>query len=83
MAIANSPGLEALVAKVIATKLPPPAERRRIFRRAGVSLREAAKVIDVSAMSLSRWQRGTCEPRDDDDAAAYKQLLERLREAAQ
>jgi DNA-binding transcriptional regulator YiaG len=77
----GSADLEALVAKITAAKLPPPARRRRIREAAGVPLHEAAAVIDVSTMTLLRWERGLCEPRTREDRARYRELLDRLAEA--
>ena len=72
--------LADLEAEVAATRLPPVSERSQIRSRAGVSIRRAAAAIDVSPMSISRWERGEATPRAD-NARLYVRLLETLQEA--
>ncbi len=69
-----------LAADVRAARLPHPAERRRIREAAGVSLREGAAVLHVSAMTFLRWERGDVEPRRT-NAVAYAALLTALEDA--
>lgn len=38
---------------------------RALRRRAGLSLRELADLIDVDPATLSRWERGAVRPRHD------------------
>jgi transcriptional regulator with XRE-family HTH domain len=78
-----NPDVEALAAEVIAAKLPPPATRRRILEQANVSYRDAAAVLGVTAMTVMRWVHGDVEPRTRADAARFRELLERLEQAAQ
>lgn len=63
-----------LVDQVRKGTLPPPAERRRIRRRAGVSLRSAAEVVGVSRQSILDWERGEVKPLLE-HAIAYRELL--------
>jgi DNA-binding transcriptional regulator YiaG len=81
--VTSPANLESLVERVLATKLPPPRERRRIVARAGVSNRELAGVLDVSEMTVSRWQRGESEPRTAERAAHYREVLDTLKAAAE
>jgi DNA-binding XRE family transcriptional regulator len=59
---------------VSAAKLPPPAERARIRRESGATLRDVAAELGVSPMTVARWEAGTVHPRLD-QAAAYARLL--------
>jgi DNA-binding transcriptional regulator YiaG len=59
-------------------QLPPGPERRRIREAAGVSLRQLAAAIGVSAMAIVRWEQGAT-PRDPAHVRAYGYLLEELR----
>jgi transcriptional regulator with XRE-family HTH domain len=70
---------QPLVDHVRSAQLPPVAERRRIRRRAGVSLRSVADALGVSPQSVLRWERG--ERPTLEHAAAYRELLEALRAA--
>ena len=56
--------------------LPSAAERRRIRLEAGASIRDVAREVGVSTMSVQRWETGACEPGQA--AAAYARLLEEL-----
>jgi DNA-binding transcriptional regulator YiaG len=71
----------ALAEEVRAAQLPPPAVRRRIRSDARVSLAEMAAELQVSAVTVHRWEQGVFEPRRD-KAIAYRNLLEELREAS-
>nr|WP_221374436.1 helix-turn-helix transcriptional regulator [Actinoplanes polyasparticus] len=70
-------GVDSLVDRLRANRLPPPAERRSIRRRAGASLEQVAAAIGVQKMTVSRWERGTREPWPR-HLAAYICLLEAL-----
>ncbi len=70
-----------LAEQVRAAQLPPPAARRRIRSDARVSLAEVAAELDVSAVTVQRWERGIFEPRRE-KAIAYRNLLEALQQAA-
>jgi DNA-binding transcriptional regulator YiaG len=62
-------------------QLPPGPKRRRIREAAGVSLRQLAAAIGVSAMAIVRWEQGAT-PRDPAHVRAYAYLLEELRRVA-
>jgi transcriptional regulator with XRE-family HTH domain len=57
-------------------QLPAPAERRRIRKAAGVSLRDMAAAIGVSHTAVAAWEAGAT-PREH--RGAYAQLLAELR----
>lgn len=61
--------------------LPPAKVRRSIREAAGVSQRAMAREIEVSAMTISRWEDGTRTPRGE-RADRYGRLLAELREVA-
>jgi DNA-binding transcriptional regulator YiaG len=42
--------------------LPPPKERRRLREGAGLSIREFAHALGVSATSVARWETGERQP---------------------
>ncbi len=69
--------LPQLAEEVRAAQLPPVAERQRIRRTAGVTVREAAAAVGVSPMTLLRWEHGTRCPRRR-HALAYGRLLAAL-----
>lgn len=60
--------------RVRSAKLPPPAERARIRRDSGCSLRDFSRELEVSPMTVGRWESGAVHPRLD-QAAAYARLL--------
>jgi transcriptional regulator with XRE-family HTH domain len=66
-----------LVEQLRATQLPPPAERRRIRRRAGATLQAIGKELGVTAMTVLRWENGEAVPKPE-HAIAYRRLLEEL-----
>lgn len=53
---------EELARRVRDARLPAPGERVRIRRAAGVSLLEFARTLQVSPMTVSRWERGLASP---------------------
>lgn len=53
---------EELARRVRDARLPVPGERVRIRRAAGVSLGEFARTLQVSPMTVSRWERGLASP---------------------
>lgn len=70
----------SLADRVRDAQLPPPAERGRIRRDSRAALRDIAAELGVSAMTVSRWERGESEPRFE-HAARYGRLLDQLRAA--
>ena len=50
--------------RLVAAKrdLPPPLERRRLRQQAGLSIREFANALGVSATAVGRWETGEREP---------------------
>lgn len=66
--------LPPLPQRVSAAKLPPPAERVRIRRQSGASLRDFARELGVSPVTVGRWESGQFRPRLD-QAVAYARLL--------
>jgi DNA-binding transcriptional regulator YiaG len=72
--------IATLADRVRAGRLPDPDTRRAIRERAGVSLREVARVLDVDAMTVHRWEQGTTLPNRH-NAIAYRQVLDALEQA--
>jgi DNA-binding transcriptional regulator YiaG len=70
---------ELLAVARLRDRLPTPRERRRIREQAGLSLREMAHAIDVSASAVALWETGKRQPRGP-RLAAYVILLTRLEE---
>lgn len=54
---------------------------RAIREAADVTLREAARILDVASSTLSRWETGTARPGID-DALKWAELLDVLEECA-
>jgi DNA-binding transcriptional regulator YiaG len=73
--------LDGLVAELLDTRLPPPAVRRRIRKRAGISARRLAKALGVATTTLLHWEDGA-NPRAE-HAAKYRAALERLQALAE
>lgn len=65
----------ALIDRLRATRLPPPAVRRALRRDAGAKLRDVALELRVSDASVSCWERGIYEPGPR-HAGAYLRLLQ-------
>jgi DNA-binding transcriptional regulator YiaG len=57
--------------------LPAPAERKSVREGAGVSKRAIALELDVSPMTIGRWESGDRHPRGD-MAVRYGELLTEL-----
>ncbi|MER5647311.1 helix-turn-helix transcriptional regulator [Streptosporangium sp. NPDC002524] len=72
--------IQGLAARARAAQLPPPNECQQIRQRARVSLREMASALGVTAMTLSRWERGQAVPTLD-HAITYRGLLDELTKA--
>jgi DNA-binding transcriptional regulator YiaG len=74
--------LEAIAAEHdLRRRLPPVRERRRIREAAGVTVSRASRMIGVSDMAVSYWERGQREPRGK-FLERYVALLEGLRKVA-
>lgn len=65
---------EELARRVRQARLPDPVVRARIRMVAGVTLRDFARTLGVSQMTMSRWERGAAEPRLE-QRVAYALLL--------
>ncbi|MGK5501431.1 helix-turn-helix transcriptional regulator, partial [Streptomyces sp. URMC 125] len=65
--------VDALLARP--NELPPPAERKRLRRAAGVSQGELADVFGVRRETVLGWESGRSEPRPP-KREAYARLLE-------
>ncbi|QKW55049.1 helix-turn-helix transcriptional regulator (plasmid) [Streptomyces buecherae] len=73
-------GVEDLLALATGTDLPPPAERARLRRAAGLSQEQVARALGLKrAVTVSDWERGTSEPRPP-RRTAYARLLAGLAE---
>jgi predicted transcriptional regulator len=70
---------DGLLSQVRAAQLPSPRERRRIRETAGVSIREAAEAVGVTAMSFWSWESGEVQPTRA-NAITYRRLLDALEE---
>ena len=57
--------------------LPPPAVRRLLRARAGISIRQLAATIGVSPAAVSRWETGLRTPRGT-ALETYSAALDRL-----
>jgi DNA-binding transcriptional regulator YiaG len=73
--------IELLTSRLKNSELPEPAECKAIRDRAGVTLSEAAAVINVSPMTLWKWEQGRATPNRN-NAILYRRLLEALKKAA-
>ena len=60
--------------RVSAARLPSPAERARIRKQSGATLKDFADELGVTPMTVLRWEEGQVRPRLD-QAAAYARLL--------
>ncbi len=69
-----------LLERIRRSRLPEAKERRDIRTKAGATLREVGAFLQVSPMTVARWERGA-EPRRD-NAISYRQLLDQLRHVA-
>lgn len=58
-------------------RLPPPAQRRKLRRRAGLSQGVVGRVLGVSAVTICRWESGARAPSRR-LAPLYADLLARL-----
>lgn len=76
----SDPRDELLAAASLYRRLPDARRRVRIREDASVTQRQMAEALDVSAMTLSRWERGV-RPRPR-HAQAYLELLEELERVA-
>ena len=68
----------SLIDQVRATRQMPPPEMARAIRiAAGVSQEALANELEVSRLSIIRWEAGTCRPRGE-RAARYAELMRAL-----
>ncbi len=73
-----APDLDALLSKSRRSRdLPPPALRRLLRQRAGLSQEAVAGVLGISRPALTRWELGQRTPRGA-TLEAYIELLDRL-----
>jgi transcriptional regulator with XRE-family HTH domain len=59
--------------------LPPPAERRALRERAGLSLRDVASAMGVTGPAVIRWESGQRMPRGR-NLPDYLRVLDTLRQ---
>jgi transcriptional regulator with XRE-family HTH domain len=64
----------------IRRQLPPPAARRQLRERAGLSQRDIAQALGVTREAVALWELGARTPRPS-TAGKYLVLLDRLRDA--
>ena len=78
----NEPQTGASLAELVrASRLPDPAERRRIRLAAKLSLRRVADELGVAVPTVYRWEDGQLTPTLE-NAKRYRALLESLARAA-
>ncbi len=70
-------GVASLAELVRASRLPVPAERRRIREAAGVSLRRMGDALGVTAPTVHNWENDHEGPSME-NAAKYRALLDEL-----
>jgi transcriptional regulator with XRE-family HTH domain len=58
-------------------RLPPPAARRQLRERAGLSQETVGNALGVTREAVARWELGERTPRPA-TALAYLELLDRL-----
>jgi predicted transcriptional regulator len=68
---------DALATARARRRLPPPAARRQLRERAGVSQHDLAAEIGVTRACISRWEDGVRDPRPA-NLARYLDVLDRL-----
>jgi transcriptional regulator with XRE-family HTH domain len=61
-----------------ARRLPEPEEARFLRRAAGLTQRQIADELGVSALTVTRWEAGTHRPQPR-HRAAYARVLDELR----
>ncbi|MEV7122231.1 helix-turn-helix domain-containing protein [Kitasatospora griseola] len=71
------PSIDALLARAPAAALPPPGERRRLRKLAGLTQDDAGKALGVSREGFGKWESGATKPRGQ-KFDAYRHLLARL-----
>lgn len=59
------------------TELPPPARRREIRKKAGVPQWEMAQDLNVTALTVSKWERGLVRLKRE-HVEPYRALLLQL-----
>lgn len=73
-------GVSPLAELVRASRLPEPAERKRIRELAGISLRRMGDALGVTAPTVHNWENDHEGPSME-NAAKYRKLLDELAEA--
>lgn len=69
-------------ARLEATRLPEPAERKRIRKEAGLSLKRLGEELGVTETAVWHWENGTSgQGPSAENAPRYKQLLDKLAKA--
>jgi transcriptional regulator with XRE-family HTH domain len=63
---------------IASKKLPPATTRRALRLAAGLSLEDIATVVGVTRSAVSRWERGTRQPRGT-NRSRYADVLAQLR----
>jgi transcriptional regulator with XRE-family HTH domain len=66
---------EALRTAELRRRLPPPAQRRLLRLRAGISIRAVAQRVGVSDVTVLRYETGARNPRDPAILARYLETL--------
>ncbi|MFE1786175.1 helix-turn-helix transcriptional regulator, partial [Streptomyces sp. NPDC059506] len=69
--------VDALLARVDQPDLPPPAERERLRRAAGLTQEQIAAALGVRRATVVNWESGKAEPRPP-RREAYIRLLDGL-----
>jgi DNA-binding transcriptional regulator YiaG len=80
MAMTSTDPVGQFLDELRSSQLPPPRVRRRIRKRAGLSLREIARPLDTTPETVRRWEKGATPRRER--AIEYRRLLDALDEAA-
>lgn len=82
MTEATEPGAPTLAELVRASRLPEPAERKRIREAAGLSLQRMADALGVTASAVSYWENGVDGQGPSlENAVKYRALLDELTKA--
>jgi DNA-binding transcriptional regulator YiaG len=69
--------LDAFIADLQASRLPDTAARKGLRESAGLSSRQLASALGVTATTVIRWERGAIPSREH--AIRYREVLDALR----